>query len=106
MVAWPPELREFLEAVLADSPRLSGGLCIGFSEVFDPPVTGGFTDDEKERVAFARSACGRCPVLEACRQWVDGLPLKRRPTGVVAGVVRRSYRRGEASSYTHGPGAR
>ena len=49
-------------------------------EVFD--ATG---DPDVEE--YALHLCADCPALEACREWFDGLPRTRRPTGVVAGRV-------------------
>jgi hypothetical protein len=37
----------------------------------------------------ALAICDACPALTACQAWFDGLPARLRPTGVVAGQVRR-----------------
>lgn len=85
----PPEYRRLIEAILADMPRLSGALCAGFPDVFDPPVA--YSDDDKARVAFAKHCCRCCPALIECARWVDRLPRDRKPLGVTAGRLRPTF---------------
>ncbi|OOK78556.1 hypothetical protein BZL30_1972 [Mycobacterium kansasii] len=53
--------------------------------MWDEPDPHADTDDENERVAFALSACRRCPELEPCRVWFSGFRPSQRPHGVTAG---------------------
>ncbi|WP_235633005.1 WhiB family transcriptional regulator [Mycolicibacterium fluoranthenivorans] len=64
-------------------PALPGALCRGVPELFD--------SEEPDDVAEAVALCERCPALEACRTWTDGLRYPSLPSGVVAG--RRRSRR-------------
>lgn len=67
-------------------PTTSGGpLCAGSPEVMFPVVESqgrGAVPTAGERAALA--VCARCPVLEACRVAVLGLPL---PYGVAGGLT-------------------
>lgn len=72
-------------------PRLAGALCKGQADIWDepvPPSRDPDPDDTAARIAFALTACQRCPALAACAQWVAGLRPSRRPVGVVAGQLR------------------
>jgi hypothetical protein len=78
-----------LAGVLSGVPRLNGSLCHGRAPEFDFEV-----DDEDELARAVRRtravlACRRCPALEPCREWLDGLPRRQQPSGVVAGRVVR-----------------
>ena len=70
------------------APDLPGALCKGSTD-WDADHDGRreSADARGERLARAAETCRRCPALEACGSWLDGLPRHRRPTGVVAGVV-------------------
>jgi WhiB family transcriptional regulator, redox-sensing transcriptional regulator len=85
-----------LEAILDGTPALRGALCAGFPEQFDAPGDED-AEDRRARLAVAVSCCRCCPALQECRAWVDGLPRRRRPVGIVAGQVRRTYDRREDS---------
>jgi WhiB family redox-sensing transcriptional regulator len=76
-----------LFAELATAPRLPGALCAGHADLFDPTGPEDDDTDTAERLSFAIRACWCCPALTACRSWVDSLPPKERPSGVVAGRV-------------------
>jgi WhiB family redox-sensing transcriptional regulator len=73
------------KAVLADIRRLPGAACAGRSELFDRhPANHPYRDVDQ---AEALRTCASCPALAACRAWLDGLPSRWRPTGVIAGRV-------------------
>jgi WhiB family redox-sensing transcriptional regulator len=76
-----------LAVMLGTPPNLDGARCVGRWSVFDdrgPDDPGG-----PDLTAAALRLCATCPALIACGQWVDALPPGRRPSGVVAGRVRR-----------------
>jgi WhiB family redox-sensing transcriptional regulator len=66
-------------AALSGVPRLDGARCEGRPELFD-------LDDRSDPELIERAAhmCNACPVLRACAAWLDSLPPKLRPSGVVA----------------------
>ncbi len=74
------DLFERLIDTLRGAPHLPGALCVGrwqmFDEADDPVIT-----------EAAVELCNACPVLDRCRDWVDSLPARRRPAGVIAGRV-------------------
>jgi hypothetical protein len=76
-----------LAAVLGGSPRLVGAACRDHADLFAATVRR--RDQSVHSLAANRAAareiCGTCPALDACRDWVRGLPLPRRPAGIVAG---------------------
>jgi hypothetical protein len=63
------------------TPHLSGALCRGRHELFDL--------NDRVPPTVALRMCGRCPALADCKEWVDSLPRRKQPTGVVAGQVIR-----------------
>jgi hypothetical protein len=71
-----------LTNAISGAPNLAGALCTGewrtFDEEVDPIV-----------IEAAVDSCRHCPVVGACRDWLDTLPPKQRPPGVTAGVVNR-----------------
>lgn len=69
-----------LSLVLA--PHLPGARCVGQHDEFDV-----FDDDDI--VEACQFVCKRCPALQACEDYIDGLKPSQRPFGVVAGQVRR-----------------
>jgi hypothetical protein len=73
-------LAEHLGAI----PDLDGAACKGNPARFDQPDP---PQDPRARARLAAAAaeCRRCPVLTACGRWVDGLPARQRPAGIVAG---------------------
>lgn len=86
------DLFDALGAIVA----LPGARCRGRHHLFDPGMPG---EDEKavqDRHAQALGLCGRCPALAACTAWLDTLPTRRRPRGVVAGQL-IAHRGGAAS---------
>lgn len=81
-----PEINLLCE-ILRGTPRLPGAVCRDHADVFaatvrrrDQPV-----HSLAANRAAARAFCGTCPVFDACRDWVIGLPVSRRPAGIVAG---------------------
>ena len=72
---------DLIPEIARDAAHLPGALCRGESPLFDRA-----TDDD--RVAAAE-ICSRCVELSGCRLWVESLPVRRRPCGVVAGQVVR-----------------
>lgn len=72
-----------LAGLLAGAPDLRDGLCQPGNSTLPP---GSWDCDASPAAAVAAIAeCGRCPVLGRCRAWLDGLPRRDRPSGVVAG---------------------
>lgn len=76
-----------LFAELSAVPRLEGALCRGHSALFDPADTDDDKDDTKSRLRFAIKTCHWCPALSECRSWLNSLPRRQRPRGVVAGRI-------------------
>lgn len=77
-----------LFGALGAIPALPGALCRGHSELWDePPQRDPDAEGTAERLSYALRCCGRCPALDPCRKWFDGLPARRRPPGVVAGIA-------------------
>lgn len=78
-----------LLSALAGVPVLRGARCRGRHTLFDPRH-----DDEPAEVADARhlqalALCQQCPAIAECEQWLDALPKKQRPFGVIAGQLHR-----------------
>lgn len=73
---------ESLTAALAGTPDLSGARCAGRSQWWDEV-------DDAEIVDYTRSQCQTCPALTACAAWLETLPPRLKPCGVVAGKVIR-----------------
>ena len=76
-----------LFGALGAVPRLKGAACVGEYDLFD--LRDISDPDRAEVEADGLAICGACPALQGCREWVESLPASRRPTGVVAGEVRR-----------------
>lgn len=82
--------RVLAAAVTAGTPELPGAACTQDPRLFDPRRAERYAGGEKpdtaaQRHAAAAAICHRCPVLHACRRWLDTVPRNRRPTGIVAG---------------------
>ena len=74
-------------ATLLGIPKLDGANCAGQWSLFDEPERG-----DPARRAVVDSAlrlCATCPALADCAAWYDRLPVDEKPTGVVAGRLRR-----------------
>jgi hypothetical protein len=76
-----------LIAQLAGAPSLPGARCRGRSHLFDARADREPAPVVEQRHAQAVGLCTRCPALVRCRDWVDSLPVKKRPPGVVAGIA-------------------
>lgn len=81
-------------ALLAGIPALPGARCKGRSDLYERTVgehriNGRITKTELEnaRSEALRLCNNGCPALQSCRTWLSALPVSRRPTGVVAGLV-------------------
>ena len=64
-----------LEAILTDTADLSGAVCIGAAELFDPPAPYEDAADTRYRHENAEALCHQCPVPERCRDWASGQRL-------------------------------
>jgi hypothetical protein len=82
------QLANLLEAI-GSGPDLARGLCVGQWDLFDPQEAGECEFDAEQRHAAALELCAQCRELDQCRQYVDALPPRRRPRGVIAGRVVR-----------------
>jgi hypothetical protein len=82
-----------MRALLAGIPALPGARCKGRSALYERTVgehhmTGRLTKTEVDDARReALRVCRACPALMACRAWLDGTGIARRPAGVVAGLV-------------------
>ena len=93
-----------LFSALAGIPKLDGAACRGQAWAFDPVEqsdTGGTGNnipnssrptgaEVRDLQLAALAVCAVCPALDACRTWFDSLPPRDRPTGVIAGRIRRT----------------
>ena len=70
-----------LDAIAA-APDLRRGRCVGQWEVWD-------SWDDVGLVEYAIAGCQSCAELQKCRDYVESLPARHRPHGVIAGVCRR-----------------
>ena len=69
-------------------PLLPGARCRGRHHLFDEPASSELPEVVEQRQFQAVGLCLRsCPSLDACREWVDGLPPSQRPPGVTAGLI-------------------
>ena len=71
---------------------LPGALCRHKAQTFDEARPDEPAAVVEARHAQARGLCQRCPSLDACTGWVESLPARRRPTGIVAGRLYRTPR--------------
>ena len=76
-----------LLSALIGAPALPGARCRGRHHLFDDA-----RPDESDQVVAARHAqavslCGGCPSRAPCRAWFDSLPPRKRPAGVIAGLI-------------------
>ncbi len=70
-------------------PALPGARCRGRHHLFDEPRRDEDEQAVQDRHAQALGLCARCPAARRCREWLDSLPPRKRPRGVVAGTVNR-----------------
>lgn len=83
------QLDAVLDAVGA-APCLPGAKCRGRHSLYDPAALGENPDTVAERHALAVELCSYCPSLARCQDWLASLPPRKRPLGVVAGIVRQA----------------
>jgi hypothetical protein len=81
-------LEELLSS-LAGTPTFPGCRCRGKHHLFDEAAKHEPADVVEARHAQALALCAHCPALQRCSDWVDSLPPRQRPLGVVAGKVRQ-----------------
>jgi len=77
-----------LLAELAGAPALPGARCRGRHHLFDSAAPGEHPDTVNARHTQALGLCSRCPALTRCDDWLSGLPVRKRPFGVIAGELR------------------
>ena len=77
-------------AALLGCVALPGALCRHKAATFDEARVNESAEVVEARHAQARGLCQRCPALPACTAWVESLPARRRPTGIVAGRLYRT----------------
>jgi hypothetical protein len=78
-----------LAALLADlaqgAPPLPGASCRGRARLFDAAMDWDGGSSRRLARRAARRVCASCPCLDQCGSWVEALPQRRRPAGIVAG---------------------
>lgn len=89
-----PEINLLCE-ILRGAPRLAGAACRDHRDLFDAAQANG-RGHSARRLADARAAairvCSeRCPAFDQCAAWLDTLPRRQRPSGVVAGQINRHH---------------
>jgi len=90
---------EELLSTMAGVPVLAGARCRGRHAIFDPQHHGEPDDVAAQRHAQALTLCESCPALTACESWINSLPPRRRPLGIVAGRLRKQPRRHERTTH-------
>lgn len=73
---------ELFADLAAGIPALPGALCRDQADEFDQYDDQAIVDD-------CITICHRCPELDPCRAYIESLPARHRPHGVIAGVCRR-----------------
>jgi hypothetical protein len=68
------------------------GDCVGRWDLFDEQAKFESAHGVEARHREAAAICQTCPALAECRAWFDGLAVRHRPPGVVAGHAHRRYR--------------
>lgn len=86
-------LDALLHAVGA-APALPGARCRGRHHLFDDAHPNEDPETVAQRRQQALALCRGCPALASCSAWVDGLPPRQRPPGVVAGRLNAHTPRG------------
>jgi hypothetical protein len=82
------QLDALLDAIGA-APVLPGARCRGRHHLFDAAAPGEEPNTVAARHAQATGLCERCPALDRCADWFDGLRPSKRPLGVVACQINR-----------------
>jgi WhiB family redox-sensing transcriptional regulator len=80
----PMSVAELIATVIT-TPDLPGAACMEHLDLFDA-----CTSKAAGPYAYASAieVCCQCPALPPCRRWVTGLPPRKRPVGVTAGIIR------------------
>ncbi|TDH51566.1 hypothetical protein E2F47_15910 [Mycobacterium eburneum] len=76
-----------LLAAIGVAPALPGARCRGRHRLFDGRGSDEAPEVAEQRHAQAIGLCQRCPSIDPCRAWLESLPPRRRPAGVVAGQL-------------------
>lgn len=84
----PDQVHRILSA-WAGLPVLPGARCRGRHHLFDPADDDEPADTVTARHAHALMLCQRCPARQPCQDWVDSLPFRKKPLGVIAGTIRK-----------------
>lgn len=83
----PEGSMRLLGRVLRGVAMLPGAKCRGRHHLFDPAGRHECDEVVAARHDQAIGLCQTCPVLDACRQWIERTPSRHRPAGVVAGQI-------------------
>ncbi|WP_231384340.1 hypothetical protein [Mycobacterium sp. UM_WGJ] len=89
---------EVLAAVLAGAPSLPGARCRNRSHLFDERGVDEPPEVAEQRHQQAIGLCRVCPALASCQQWYADLPARKRPPGVVAGIITTPTKEGRSAS--------
>ncbi|BDB45391.1 hypothetical protein [Mycobacterium kiyosense] len=82
------QLADLLD-VIAGAPSLPGARCRGRHHLFDAAARGEHPDVVTQRHTQAVGLCQHCPALAHCGDWLQSLPARKRPDGVIAGQIRK-----------------
>jgi hypothetical protein len=85
-----------LLSTLKGAPALPNASCRDRTDLFDRTIAseaGRVTSEILQARKDALSVCAGCPELEPCRRYLDALPPRHRPRGVVAGRTIESPRK-------------
>lgn len=86
-----------LLSALGGAPALPGARCRHRSHLFDERGGDEPEDVAEQRHQQALGLCKVCPALAGCSEWFDALPARKRPTGVVAGIVNSPKKEGTSA---------
>lgn len=78
-----------LLGALAGTPILPGARCRGRPHLFDAAPPGEPDEVTEARHLQALGLCRACPALARCGDYLISLPPSKRPSGVIAGQIRR-----------------
>ena len=73
-------------------PALPGARCRGKPHLFDEAAPDEALEVVDQRHRQALALCQRCPSLDHCKAWFEGLRPSQRPAGVVGGEIREPAR--------------
>ncbi len=69
------------------APPMPAAACKGLGLLFDPAHPGEQPPATEDRHREALALCEGCEELPPCRDWMNSLPLSKRPLGVTAGTA-------------------